>query len=449
MTLPRSAGDVLSDHVVFELESIDRMYLNLYVPQLQRVEGVLGFIHGHLGRPIASASVIAPMSRGFTARLAGFTDAHGIPQVDFARGQRKDDVMHEYLAAFEASGRTEGVLFLGRAREKNTVFWTGKRRAADGRPYPWIVRTTSVVNQFYIHCADEDFGAFFVKFSSYFPYGGKLLINGHHYAQAQATSAGIGFAALDNGSRRGGRPRRGAGDLRLADRGQDRGAGPQVAGHLAPPVFRRRPGRRVPRRHLRAAGRVLPHPGAGPPAVRPGLLRPGHPRQPRHRPARPGRSHLRAPHRRQGAARHPRPVPHPGIRRVALDSSASKYPDRGCNFCDRRPPTRGQTITTSAESRQDPSAALGELVESGVSPPLAPRLWARFLRWRLAISWRFVSGRWRNICSPRWGFPRPGCRGPRASWPGPGQAATDPGGSHHDGRYADGLGLRVRGARHA
>jgi hypothetical protein len=30
MTLPSSAGDVRSDHVVFELESIDRMYLNLY-----------------------------------------------------------------------------------------------------------------------------------------------------------------------------------------------------------------------------------------------------------------------------------------------------------------------------------------------------------------------------------------------------------------------------------
>jgi hypothetical protein len=199
MTLPRSAGDVLSDHVVFELESIDRMYLNLYVPQLQRVEGVLGFIHGHLGRPIASTSVIAPMSRDFTARLAGFAEARGIPRVDFARGQRKDDVMHEYLARFEASGRTEGVLFIGRAQEKNTVFRTEKRRAADGRSYPWIVRTTSVVNQFYVHCVDADFGAFFVKFSSYFPYGGKLLINGHHYAQAQAARAGIGFAALDNG----------------------------------------------------------------------------------------------------------------------------------------------------------------------------------------------------------------------------------------------------------
>ena len=46
---------------------------------------------------------------------------------------------------------------------------------------------------------DEDFGAFFLKFSSCFPYGARLLINGHHYAQAQAAKAGIGFTALDNG----------------------------------------------------------------------------------------------------------------------------------------------------------------------------------------------------------------------------------------------------------
>lgn len=199
MTLPRSVADVVARHVLFEVESIDRMYLNLYVPQLQRVEGVLGFIHGHLGLQIASTSVIAPMSRDFVARLAAFADGHGIPRVDFGRGQRKDDVMHEYLAAFEAAGRTEGVLFIGRAQEKTTVFRTEKRRAADGRSYPWIVRTTSVVNQFYVHCVDEDFGAFFIKFSSYFPYGGKLLINGHHYAQAQAAKTGIGFTTLDNG----------------------------------------------------------------------------------------------------------------------------------------------------------------------------------------------------------------------------------------------------------
>jgi hypothetical protein len=79
MTLPRGVADVVSRHVLFEIESIDRMYCNLYVPQLQRVEGLLGFIHGHLGQPIASTSVIAPMSRDFTARLAAFAGAHGIP----------------------------------------------------------------------------------------------------------------------------------------------------------------------------------------------------------------------------------------------------------------------------------------------------------------------------------------------------------------------------------
>ena len=199
MTLPRSVADVLSGHVAFELESIDRMYCNLYVPQLQRAEGIVGFIRGHLGQPIASTAAIAPMSRDFVARLAAFADERAIPRVNFARGQRKDEVMHEHLAGFEASGRREGVLFIGRAQEKNTVFRTEKRRAADGRAYPWIVRATSVVNQFYVHCVDEDFGAFFIKFSSYFPYGAKLLINGHHYAQAQAAKAGIRFTALDNG----------------------------------------------------------------------------------------------------------------------------------------------------------------------------------------------------------------------------------------------------------
>ena len=199
MTLPRSVADVLSEHVVFELESIDRLYCNLYVPQLQRAEGIVGFIRSHLGQPIASTAVIAPMSRDFTARLRSFADDNDIPRLDFARGQRKDDVMHQHLAAFQAAGRREGVLFIGRAQEKNTVFRTEKRRAADGSSYPWIVRTTSVVNQFYVHCVDEDFGAFFIKFSSYFPYGARLLVNGHHYAQAQAARAGIGFTAQDTG----------------------------------------------------------------------------------------------------------------------------------------------------------------------------------------------------------------------------------------------------------
>ena len=39
MTLPRSVADVVSRHVLFEIEAIDRMYLNVYVPGLQYAAG--------------------------------------------------------------------------------------------------------------------------------------------------------------------------------------------------------------------------------------------------------------------------------------------------------------------------------------------------------------------------------------------------------------------------
>jgi hypothetical protein len=156
----------------------------------------VSYIHRQLGMPVASTAALAPVSEAFTRSVRSFAASCGIPWVDFAKGQRKDDVALEFLAGFTG---TEGVLFIGRAQEKNTVFRTEKRRAADGRAYPWIVRTTSVASQFYVHCVDENFGPFFIKFSSYFPYSGRLLVNGHHYAQAQAAKAGIGFTALDNG----------------------------------------------------------------------------------------------------------------------------------------------------------------------------------------------------------------------------------------------------------
>ena len=49
MTIARSAADVLADHVTLEVECIDRMYLNVYLPRLQHVEGVVSFLRGHRG----------------------------------------------------------------------------------------------------------------------------------------------------------------------------------------------------------------------------------------------------------------------------------------------------------------------------------------------------------------------------------------------------------------
>ena len=199
MTLPRSAAEVLSDHVVFAVECIDRMYLNMYQPRLQTELGLIGYLRGQLGCQVTSTAPLAKVSDAFATAIHRFISSEQVPLVAFAKGQRKDDVMAEQLAAFTAAGRTEGVVFVGRAQEKNRVFRTEKRRDGDGQAYPWIVRSTGMINQWYFYCLDADFGPLFIKFSGYFPYTGKICLNAHHWAQRQATQAGIGFTALDNG----------------------------------------------------------------------------------------------------------------------------------------------------------------------------------------------------------------------------------------------------------
>jgi hypothetical protein len=197
MTLPRTAADVLSRHVRFEIESIDRLYLNLYVPELQRVGQVVGFLTRHRGFDIPSTALVAPMSEAFVKAIKRYAAEHTVSLIDFAKGQRKDDVAHEYLARCDGS---EQVLFIGRAQEKARVFRTERRHnPTTGAAYPWIVTATAMVNCFYVYAVDDDFGPFFLKFSSYFPYTGRLCLNGHEYAKRQATKAGIGFTALDNG----------------------------------------------------------------------------------------------------------------------------------------------------------------------------------------------------------------------------------------------------------
>ena len=115
----------------------------------------------------------------------------------FDRGQRKDDIAAKYLADFRSN---EGVLFVGKAQEKARVFRSEKRKnPKTGGSYAWIVRSTAMVNHYYFYCVDSDFGPFFLKVCSYFPYTAKLYINGHEYVKRQLSLEGITYEPLDNG----------------------------------------------------------------------------------------------------------------------------------------------------------------------------------------------------------------------------------------------------------
>ena len=65
----QSVAEVLREHVLLELEGIDRMYLNVFVPVLQAVEGVLKFIRIHRGHPVASTAMVEPITRRFVESI--------------------------------------------------------------------------------------------------------------------------------------------------------------------------------------------------------------------------------------------------------------------------------------------------------------------------------------------------------------------------------------------
>jgi len=200
MSVPQSVAEVLSKHVVYvvlEVESIDRMYLNVYVPELQAVEGTLKFIRIHRGHKVADTLMVEPITREFVGSIERFAQNNNIPLILFEKGQRKDDFAKEQRKQFR---QPEGVVFIGKAQEKCRVYRTEKRRnPKTKRTYPWIVKSNALVNHYYFYCVDEAFGPFFLKFCSYFPYNAKLCFNGHEYLKRQLEQKGIAYEALENG----------------------------------------------------------------------------------------------------------------------------------------------------------------------------------------------------------------------------------------------------------
>src|SRR5258705_276575 len=196
---PQTVSEVLRKHVVLEVESIDRMYLNVIVGRLQILEGALRFIRQQRKARVLSTNAVEPMTRAFVQAIEQFVKDEQIPMVSFRKGQRKDAVAAELRAKFP---RREGVVFVGKAQEKSTVYRTEKRHnPRNNTSYAWIVKSTALVNHYYFYCVDENFGPFFLKFCSYFPYNAKLCFNGHEYAKQQLEREQIAYQALDNGIR--------------------------------------------------------------------------------------------------------------------------------------------------------------------------------------------------------------------------------------------------------
>jgi hypothetical protein len=191
-----NVNDVLDGHVTLDVECLDRIYLNAYVPNLQVAGQVVLFLTQHLGNPIPSPAVFTKIGNAFRAAVERFAATHQIPVVRFAKDARKQEVMRPHLEA----ATKPGVVAIGVAQEFQSVF-TGYDRTA-GKPGPpsfTFAKADRRVSVYYFYVLDRDFGPGFIKLCSYFPYPAKVWVNGHEWAKRQTHAAGITFTELANG----------------------------------------------------------------------------------------------------------------------------------------------------------------------------------------------------------------------------------------------------------
>ena len=79
MTSVVNINDVLDGHVSLEVDCVDRLYLNAYVPNLQVGGQVVTFLTEHLGFPIPSPALIEKIGNRFRREVKAFAAEHDVP----------------------------------------------------------------------------------------------------------------------------------------------------------------------------------------------------------------------------------------------------------------------------------------------------------------------------------------------------------------------------------
>lgn len=187
--------ELLRDHVSLDVQCVDRIYLNGYVPTLQTSGAIVYFLEKHRKALIASPALLGDISRRFVTDVEAFAKARQIPLVHFQKGQRKDEVAARLRRKFTAS---EGVVFIGVAQEQVQGFKA--HRETQGRRVRFqFSRQWVFVKVYYFYIHDAEFGPGFIKIATYAPYPVKVCLNGHEWAKQQLRRAGVAFESLDNG----------------------------------------------------------------------------------------------------------------------------------------------------------------------------------------------------------------------------------------------------------
>ncbi|HEX9618182.1 MAG TPA: hypothetical protein VGA03_12285, partial [Anaerolineales bacterium] len=187
--------EILTDKIALDIECIDRVYLNGYVKHLQLPGGLITFIREQMGFPIPSPIVLPPFTQAFRKAVEQYAKEQGLSIIDFAKGEDKDEKARAHLANFE---KKQGVVLIGKAQEK-ALGYKGQRKDHGTKVWFDYSRQSLFVTYYYFYILDADFGLFFIKVCTYFPFDVKVCFNGHEWAKQQLRKENISFEALNNG----------------------------------------------------------------------------------------------------------------------------------------------------------------------------------------------------------------------------------------------------------
>ena len=103
---------LLQEPVTLQVESVDRVYLNGYVPKLQYPGGVYHWLREVRGFPIPSPAILGKIGDGYVHDVERYAKHNGIPLEKFPKGVRKEQHVRPLFERAMAEGRT-GVVFIG------------------------------------------------------------------------------------------------------------------------------------------------------------------------------------------------------------------------------------------------------------------------------------------------------------------------------------------------
>ena len=194
-------NDVLDGHVVLDVECLDRVYLNGYVPKLQVGGQVVTYLTEHLGNSIPSPALFKQIGDRFRETVRTFAETNGIPllRLNTPDRSRWDDRKVDHVQTYAENATEPGVVAIVVAQEVQRVFMGYTRPSLTGAPQFSFDKADRRVTVYYFYILDAAFGLGFIKICSYFPYPAKVWLNGHEWAKHRAAADGVHYTELANG----------------------------------------------------------------------------------------------------------------------------------------------------------------------------------------------------------------------------------------------------------